>query len=52
MGKITDAEPSRFLSEIDDEYIEFLNPVLEKRFINNSGVKSNIFDEHPSEEKL
>ncbi|AZA46847.1 ATP-dependent DNA helicase [Chryseobacterium carnipullorum] len=50
-GKITDAEPSRFLSEIDDQYIEFLNPVLEKRFINNTGIKSNIFDEHPSEQK-
>jgi DNA helicase-2/ATP-dependent DNA helicase PcrA len=42
MGKITDAEPSRFLSEIDDQYIEFLNPMIEKRFINNSGLKSNI----------
>ena len=50
-GKITDAEPSRFLSEVDEEYIEFLNPALEKRFINNSGVTSNIFDEHPSEMK-
>ncbi|MGG5209986.1 ATP-dependent helicase [Chryseobacterium sp. MIQD13] len=50
-GKITDAEPSRFLSEIDDEYIEFLNPTLEKRFINNAGIKSNIFDEHPSEQR-
>lgn len=50
-GKITDAEPSRFLSEIDDQYIEFVNPAIEKRFINNSGVKSNIFDEHPSELK-
>src|SRR5690606_22285397 len=48
-GKITDAEPSRFLSEIDEEFIEFVNPAIEKRFINNSGVKSNIFDEHPSE---
>lgn len=48
-GKITDAEPSRFLSEIDDEYIEFINPAIEKRFINNSGIKSNIFDEYPSE---
>lgn len=48
-GKITDAEPSRFLSEIDDVYLEFVNPAIEKRFINNSGVKSNIFDEHPSE---
>lgn len=48
-GKIADAEPSRFLSEIDDVYLEFVNPAIEKRFINNSGVKSNIFDEHPSE---
>lgn len=48
-GKITDAEPSRFLSEIDEQYIEFVNPVMEKRFINNSGVKSNIFDEYPTE---
>jgi DNA helicase-2/ATP-dependent DNA helicase PcrA len=48
-GKITDAEPSRFLSEIDEEYIEFVNPAIEKRFINNAGVKSNIFDEYPSE---
>ncbi|ANF49731.1 ATP-dependent DNA helicase [Chryseobacterium glaciei] len=50
-GKITDAEPSRFLSEIDEEFIEFVNPAIEKRFINNTGVKSNIFDEHPSEMK-
>ncbi|WP_407405884.1 ATP-dependent helicase [Chryseobacterium sp.] len=48
-GKITDAEPSRFLSEVDEEYIEFLNPAMERRFINNAGVSSNIFDEHPSE---
>ncbi|KQS89385.1 MULTISPECIES: ATP-dependent helicase [Chryseobacterium] len=48
-GKITDAEPSRFLSEIDGTYLEYLNPAIEKRFINNSGVTSNIFDEHPSE---
>ncbi|MFL9834322.1 ATP-dependent helicase [Chryseobacterium terrae] len=48
-GKITDAEPSRFLSEVDEEYIEYLNPAIEKRFINNSGITSNIFDEHPSE---
>ncbi|MFY1047081.1 ATP-dependent helicase [Chryseobacterium sp. GP-SGM7] len=48
-GKITDAEPSRFLSEVDEEYIEFLNPAMEGRFINKSGISSNIFDEHPSE---
>lgn len=50
-GKITDAEPSRFLSEIDEQFIELVNPVIEKRFINNAGVKSNIFDEYPSEER-
>lgn len=47
-GKITDAEPSRFLSEIDSQYLEFLNPETEKRFINHSGLRSNIFDETPS----
>ncbi|WP_018675086.1 ATP-dependent helicase [Riemerella columbina] len=46
-GKITDAEPSRFLSEIDGEYIEFLNSGMEKRYINTSGLKSNIFDDTP-----
>lgn len=48
-GKITDAEPSRFLSEVDEEYIEFLNPAMEGRFINKAGISSNIFDEYPSE---
>ena len=42
MGKITDAEPSRFLSEVDEEYIEFLNPAVESRFVNKSGFKFNI----------
>ncbi len=48
-GKITDAEPSRFLSEVDARYIEFINPVAERKTINRSGLKSNIFDEYPSE---
>ena len=48
-GKITDAEPSRFLSEVDSQFIDLMNPVLEKRFINRSGLQSNIFDENPSE---
>ena len=47
-GKITDSEPSRFLSEVDSKYIEFINPMLEARFVNNSGISSNIFDERPS----
>lgn len=48
-GKITDAEPSRFLSEVDSQYLEFINPAVESRFVNHSGLKSNIFDDHPSE---
>ena len=42
-GKITDAEPSRFLSEIDSEYLEFVNPVVEKKVFNRSGLTSDIF---------
>lgn len=48
-GKITDAEPSRFLSEVDSQYIELINPAVESRFVNHSGLKSNIFDEFPEE---
>lgn len=48
-GKITDAEPSRFLSEVDAKYLEFINPATETRFVNKSGLKSNIFDDFPSE---
>lgn len=48
-GKITDAEPSRFLSEVDVEYLDFINPITEKKFINRSGLKSSIFDDTPSE---
>ncbi|MDY3338592.1 3'-5' exonuclease [Riemerella anatipestifer] len=47
-GKITDSEPSRFLSEIDAQYLDFLNASMEKRFVNHSGIKSNIFDDIPS----
>lgn len=42
-GKITDAEPSRFLSEVDEEYIEFINPAVESRFVNKSGLSSDVF---------
>lgn len=43
-GKISVTEPSRFLSEIDAQYIEFLNPeILEKR-VNHSGLKSSLFE--------
>lgn len=48
-GKITDAEPSRFLSEVDSEFLEFINPAVERRFVNHSGLKSSIFDDGPAE---
>ena len=51
-GKITDAEPSRFLSEVDSQYLEFINPAIESRFVNHSGLKSNIFDDGPSEPRF
>jgi Superfamily I DNA and RNA helicases len=51
-GKITDAEPSRFLSEIDAKYVEMINPVAELKFINRSGLDSSIFDETPSEPRF
>jgi DNA helicase-2/ATP-dependent DNA helicase PcrA len=47
-GKISDCEPSRFLSEIDAHYLEMINPVTESRFLNRSGLSSSIFDETPS----
>ncbi|MCC2591025.1 ATP-dependent helicase [Chryseobacterium sp. MFBS3-17] len=50
-GKITDAEPSRFLSEVDAEFLEFVNPAVERRFVNHSGLKSSIFDDEPSESR-
>lgn len=46
-GKITEAEPSRFLSEIDAQFIDMLNPAIESRFMNKSGLSSNIFDDTP-----
>ncbi|ROI10993.1 ATP-dependent DNA helicase [Kaistella haifensis] len=51
-GKITDAEPSRFLSEMDAQHLEFINPVAETRFINRSGLKSSIFDDEPAEPRF
>ena len=31
-GKLIDAEPSRFIEEIDDQYLEYLTPITEHRF--------------------
>jgi ATP-dependent DNA helicase pcrA len=47
-GKNTSCEPSRFIIEVDSHYLDFLNPNIERKVINRSGLKSNIFDETPS----
>ena len=47
-GKITDCEPSRFLSEVDTKYLDFLNPMTQPVFLNRSGLSSSIFDETPT----
>ncbi|MGP1501409.1 MAG: ATP-dependent helicase [Bergeyella cardium] len=46
-GKITDCEPSRFISEVDTRFIDFINPTVERKVINRSGLKSDIFDDTP-----
>jgi len=40
-GKLIDAEPSRFIEEIDDEYLEILTPIEERRF--NPMLDADIF---------
>lgn len=40
-GKLIDAEPSRFLEEIDDQYLEVLTPIHEPR--QNPMLSSDIF---------
>lgn len=50
-GKITDCEPSRFISEVDARFIDFINPTAERKVINRSGLKSDIFDDTPATPK-
>ncbi len=42
-GKLIDAEPSRFIEEIDDQYLEYLTPVEEYRY--KPLIDSDIFGE-------
>lgn len=42
-GKLIDAEPSRFIEEIDENYIEFLSDPNEKRF--KTLIDASIFDD-------
>ncbi len=45
-GKLVDAEPSRFLEEIDDKYLNYITPKSTNPTINNFLDKS-IFDDVP-----
>lgn len=40
-GKLVDAEPSRFIEEIDDDFLEIITPIEEKRF--NPMLSADIF---------
>lgn len=45
-GKIIDAEPSRFLEEMDDKYLDWENPTPMLP-INNSGLSGDLFGDKP-----
>ncbi len=42
-GKLIDAEPSRFIEEIDNVYLEYLTPINEQRY--KPLIDSDIFDD-------
>ncbi|MAL59197.1 MAG: ATP-dependent DNA helicase [Flavobacteriaceae bacterium] len=42
-GKLIDAEPSRFIEEIDDSYLEYLTPITEHKY--KPLIDSDIFDD-------
>lgn len=44
-GKLIDCEPSRFLEEIDEKYLEYLTPKL--RVAQNKFISDDIFDDVP-----
>lgn len=44
-GKLIDAEPSRFIEEIDDEYLDIITPFEERRF--NPMLDASIFGDVP-----
>lgn len=47
-GKIIDCEPSRFLEEIDENFLEWKNLNISARASNNSGLSADIFGDEPS----
>lgn len=42
-GKLIDAEPSRFIEEIDDSFLEYVTPIHEQRY--KPLIDADIFDE-------
>lgn len=44
-GKIVDGEPSRFMEEVGEKYMEILNTNFTTSFRNNSGLESDLFDD-------
>ncbi len=46
-GKLTDGEPSRFLEEIDEEFVEYLKPKLPDSVTENKFLDASIFDDSP-----
>ncbi|MEP3836376.1 MAG: UvrD-helicase domain-containing protein [Algibacter sp.] len=45
-GKLVDSEPSRFISEIDEQYLEIVTPIEERRF--NPMLSADIFGDGAS----
>ncbi|HLV15110.1 MAG TPA: UvrD-helicase domain-containing protein [Xanthomarina sp.] len=48
-GKLVDAEPSRFIEEIDEEYLDIITPIEERRF--NPMLSADIFGDDIPETK-
>lgn len=44
-GKLIDAEPSRFIEEIDEKYIEYLTPPMDSNYRYKPLIDSDIFGE-------
>ena len=42
-GKLTDAEPSRFIEEINEEYLEYINPMENSGYKYKSNIDLDIF---------
>jgi len=47
-GKIIDCEPSRFLEEIDDSFLDWKNLNISARASNNSGLSADLFGDEPT----